>query len=240
MLCGGQALTSEWVKENNEKLGCKVINSYGGTEGQQVMTRLDYDQATIHTNVGRPTCPYSTYKVVDANENELSWNTSGELVVKGPDVFTGYYNSPAENKRAFTKDGFFKTGDQAKIDRSGIITITGRIKDIILRGGENVSPVEIEGLIITHPSVAQVSVIGLPDRELGERACAYIQLYPGAALSFEDIISFLKGKGASVLQLPERVEFIEKLPLTKANKTDKRFLCEDIRRKLINEGSLEP
>ena len=239
MLCGGQAITSELVKEINEKLGCKVINSYGGTEGQQVMTRLDYDQATIHTNVGRPTCPYSAYKVVDANENELSWNTSGELVVKGPDVFTGYYNSPAENKRAFTKDGFFKTGDQAKIDRSGIITITGRIKDIILRGGENVSPVEIEGLIITHPSVAQVSVIGMPDQELGERACAYIQLKPGTKLSFEDLVSFLKGVGASVLQLPERVEFMDRLPRTKANKPDKNPLRQDIKRKLIAEGILK-
>ena len=239
MLCGGQAITSELVKEINEKLGCKVINSYGGTEGQQVMTRLDYDQATIHTNVGRPTCPYSTYKVVDAIGKELSWNTSGELVVKGPDVFTGYYNSPEENQRAFTKDGFFKTGDQAMIDRSGIITITGRIKDIILRGGENVSPVEIEGLIITHPSVAQVSVIGMPDQELGERACAYIQLKPGTKLSFEDLVSFLKGVGASVLQLPERVEFMDCLPRTKANKPDKNPLRQDIRRKLIAEGILK-
>jgi len=238
MLCGGQAITPELVKEINEKLGCKVVNSYGGTEGQQVMTRLDYDQATLHTNVGRPTCPYSTYKVVDANGKELPRNTPGELVVKGPDVFTGYYNSPEENREAFTKDGFFKTGDQAKIDSSGIITITGRIKDIILRGGENVSPVEIEGLIITHPSVAQVSVIGMPCPTLGEKACAYIQLKPGEALSFEDTISFLKSKGASVLQLPERVEFVKSLPLTKANKTDKKALREDIRNKLKAEGIL--
>jgi len=238
MLCGGQPLTSELVKEINEKLGCKVINSYGGTEGQQVMTRLDADQATIHTNAGKPTCPYSSYKIIDANEKELSRNTPGELVVKGPDVFTGYYNSPEENEKAFTKDGFFKTGDQAKIDDSGIITITGRIKDIILRGGENVSPIEIENLIITHPGVAQVSVIGMPCPTLGEKACAYIQLKPGEALSFEDTISFLKSKGASVLQLPERVEFVKSLPLTKTNKTDKKALREDIRNKLKAEGIL--
>jgi len=230
MMCGGQAATRELVKDVNEKLGCKFVNGYGGTEGQQAMTRLDYDQATVHTNVGRPTCPYSTYKVTDANEKELPLNTPGELVVKGPDVFTGYYNAPEENKKAFTKDGFFKTGDQAKIDSSE--------KDIIMRGGENISPVEIEELISNHPDIAQVSVVGMPDLVLGERACAYIQLKPEAKLSFEDIISFLKGKGASMLQLPERVEFIGSLPLTKANKPDKKPLREDIKRKLVAEGIL--
>ncbi len=239
MLCGGQAVTSELVKDINEKLGCKFINSYGGTEGQQVMTRLDYHQATAHTNVGRPTCPCSTYKVIDANEKELPLNMQGELVVKGPDVFTGYYNSSEENRKAFTSDGFFKTGDMAKIDDSGIITLTGRIKDIVLRGGENVSPVEIEGLLITHPAVDQVSVIGMPDTLLGERICAYVQIRPGAKLSFEGLISYLKGNGASVLQLPERVEFIDNLPLTKAGKSDKKHLREDIRRKLIAEGVIE-
>ena len=239
MMCGGQAITPDFVKDVNEKLGCKVINGYGGTEGHQVFTRLDYDQATIHTNVGRPTCPYSTYKVIDDNEKELSLNISGELVVKGPDIFTGYYNSPEENKGAFTRDGFFKTGDLAKIDESGNITITGRIKDIIKRSGENISPVEIEELIIAHPDVAQVSVIGMPDPVLSERICAYVQPKPGAKLNFEDIILFLKSNGASVLLLPERIEFMDRLPLTKANKPDKKPLRENIRKKLIAEGVLK-
>ena len=91
-----------------------------------------------------------------------------------------------------------------------------------MRGGENISPIEIEGLIITHPDVVQVSVVAMPDPVLGERACAYIQLKPGAKLSFEDIISFLKSKGASVLQSPERVEFIDDMPLTKVGKPDKK------------------
>ncbi len=240
MLCGGQAATSVLIKDVNEKLGCKFINCYGGTEGQQVMTRLDYHQAAVHTNVGKPTCPCSTYKVIDTNEKERPLNMQGELVVKGPDVFTGYYNSPEENRKAFTSDGFFKTGDMARIDDSGIITITGRFKDIVMRGGENISPVEIEGLIITHPAVDQVSVIGMPDRLLGEKICAYIQLKPGAKSSFDDIISFLNGKGASVLQLPERIEFIDSLRLTKAGKSDKKHLREDIRTKLIAEGVIEP
>ena len=235
MMCGGQAVTPEFIKDVNEKLGCKIINGYGGTEGHQVFTRSTDDQSTIHTHVGKPTCPYTTYKFIDENGKELPPNTPGELVVKGPDIFTGYYNSPEENKGAFTEDGFFKTGDQAKIDESGNITITGRIKDMIKRGGENISPVEIEELMIAHPDIAQVSVIGMPDPVLSERICAYVQPKPGTILSFEDIIKFLKKKGASVLQLPERIEFMDNLPLTKANKTDKKPLREDIRIKLLAE-----
>ena len=239
MYCGGQASPAKLVKDVNEKLGCKYINAYGGTEGQHTMTRLDYDQALVHTTVGRPICPYDTYKVIAPNGKELPLNTPGELVIKGPCVFTGYYNAPEENEKAFTRDGFFRTGDQVMIDNSGNVTITGRIKDIIMRGGENISPVEIEDLIITHPDVAQVSVVGMPDPVLGERACAYIQPKPGAKLSSDDIISFLKNRGASVLQLPERVEFIDSMPLTEAQKADKKPLREDIRKKLLDEGILE-
>lgn len=233
MYCGGQASQANLVKDVNEKLGCKYINAYGGTEGMGTMTRLDYDQTTVHTTVGKPVCPYDTYKIIDENGKELPPNIQGELVIKGPCMFTGYYHAPEENEKAFTKNGFFKTGDQARIDTSGNIILTGRVKDIIKRGGENISPIEIEELIITHPDVVQVSVVGMPDPVLSERACAYIQLKPGAGLSFEDIISFLKGKGASVLHLPERIEFIDSIPLTEAGKSDKKFLREDIRKKLL-------
>jgi len=239
MYCSAQASPAELVKAVNKKLGSKYLNAYGGTEGMTTLTRLDYDQALVHTTVGRPTCPYDTYKVIDANGKELPTNTPGELVVKGPGMFSGYYNALAENEKTFTKDGFFKTGDQVKIDNSGNIILTGRIKDIIMRGGENISPVEIEELIITHPGVAQVSVIGMPDKVLEERICAYIQPKPGVKLSFEAIISFLKSKGTSMLQLPERIEFIDDMPVTKVGKPDKKPLREDIKKKLITEGILK-
>jgi len=232
MHVGGASSPPDLIRAIHEKIGCKYAVGLGSTEGLNTMVRLDYDLDTVCSTSGRPCCPYSEYKIIDQNGRELPLNTDGELVFKGPDMFSGYFRSPEENKKAFTKDGFFKTGDLARIDNSGNIKITGRIKDIIIRGGENISPIEIEVLIRSHPSVEDVAVVGMPDKELGERICAYIKLVSGAKLSFEEIISFLKGKGASKLQLPERIEFIDAIPLTKVGKTDKAALKEDIRRRL--------
>ena len=170
--------------------------------------------------------------MIDFNENQVPPGTEGELVLKGPGVFTGYYNNPEENKKAFTSDGFFKTGDLAKIDEEGYITLTGRLKEMINRGGESISTREIEGLIIQHPDVVSVAVIPMPDPLLGEKACAYIQLKTGTHLTFDEVISFLKLKQASVLQLPERIEFIDTMPYTAAQKLDKKSLKEDIIKKI--------
>jgi non-ribosomal peptide synthetase component E (peptide arylation enzyme) len=112
------------------------------------------------------------------------------------------------------------------------MTITGRIKETILRGGETISAVAIERLISSHPDVAETAVIGMPDKVFGERICAYVSLKAGTTLTFSDLIAYLKGIGASVLQLPERLELIESIPLTKVGKADKRVLKEDIQRKL--------
>ncbi len=232
MHSAGGASHPDLVKDVTEKLHMKFYNGYGATEGMTTITRTTDDLETICTTVGRPTCPYDTYKVIDKDGNELPPNTQGELVLKGPGVFTGYYNNPEENKEAFTKDGFFRTGDVVKIDEKGYITLTGRIKEMINRGGESISATEIERLINRHPDVAAVAVIPMPDPIMGERACAYIEPKAGAQLSFEEIISFLRGQKASVLQLPERIEFIDAIPYTGAQKLDKRFMREDIEKKL--------
>ncbi|HME44876.1 MAG TPA: AMP-binding protein [Syntrophorhabdales bacterium] len=230
--CGGAPSTPELVKAVYEKLNCKFVNAFGSSEGMSSMTRLGDDLETICTTVGRLDCPYNQVKVIDQYENELPRNKEGEIVYKGPTIFTGYLKSAEENKKNFTKDGFFKTGDLAKIDENGIIRITGRIKDTILRGGETISAGGIEKLVRTHPSVADVAVIGMPDKALGERICAYIQLKPGATLAFDELIAHLKSVGASVLQMPERIEFVESIPLTKVNKVDKKALTEDIKKRL--------
>ena len=144
----------------------------------------------------------------------------------------GTSESEEENSQIFTPDGFFKTGDKARKDQFGNITITGRIKDIINRGGEKISALEIENRMSEHSAIQGVAVVGMPDPVLGERICAYVTLMPGVRLSSEEIIAFLKDKGASVQQLPERIEFLEELPTTKVGKVDKKALREDIKKRL--------
>jgi 2,3-dihydroxybenzoate-AMP ligase len=236
MHSAGGASHPDLVKDVTEILKVKFLNGYGGTEGMTTITRPRDLLEVICTTVGRPTCPYDTYKVIDSKGKTLKSGAEGELVLKGPGVFTGYYSNPEENKKVFTKDGFFRTGDLARINGKGYITITGRIKEMINRGGESISATEIERLITRHPGVAAVAVIPMPDPLMGERVCAYIQPKAGAQLTFEGIISFLKGQKASVLQLPERIEFIDAMPYTGVQKTDKRFLQEDIAKKLQAAG----
>jgi 2,3-dihydroxybenzoate-AMP ligase/mycobactin salicyl-AMP ligase len=232
MHSAGGASHPNLVKDVTERLKMKFFNGYGGTEGMTTITRARDPLEVICTTVGRPTCPYDTYKVITPKGKALGPGEEGELVLKGPGVFTGYYNNPDENKKVFTRDGFFRTGDLARIDEKGYITLTGRIKEMINRGGESISATEIERLITRHPDVAAVAVIPMPDPLMGERVCAYIQPKPGARVTFEAVISFLKAQKASVLQLPERIEFIDAMPYTGAQKTDKRLLQEDIAKKL--------
>ena len=232
MHSAGGASHPDLVKDVVERLKMTFYNGYGATEGMTTITRTTDSLEVICNTVGRPTCSFDTYKVIDPDGNELPSNKQGELVLKGPGVFTGYYNNPEENKKAFTQDGFFRTGDVARIDEKGYITLTGRIKEMINRGGESISATEIEKLITRHPDVAVVAVIPMPDPFMGERVCAYIQPMVGTQLTFDDIIFFLKEQKASVLQLPERVEFIDAMPYTGAQKLDKRALKVDIERKI--------
>ena len=229
---GGAPSTPELVRTVYDKIGCQFVNGFGSVEGTCAATRLGDSVELICGSVGNPICPYDTLKIIDPNGNEVPQGTDGELVSKGPGVFTGYFKSPEENKNIFTKDGFFRTGDQARKDEFGNIWITGRIKDIIIRGGENISAVEIEGLVSEHPDVQDVAVVGMPDKILGERICAYVIPKPGKKPTMQEIVAFLKGKGASVLQLPERVELVTEMPLTKVGKVDKKVLREDIKKKV--------
>lgn len=229
---GGEASSPELVRKAYEKIGCAYINEFGMSEGLLCRTRLDDDIETICTTVGKTCCPYDQVKILDEGGRELPLNQDGELAAKGPGIFAGYLKNPEENRKSFTKEGFFRTGDLARIDDSGNIRITGRIKDIIIRGGENISPAQVEELLISCPGVADAAVIGIQDKELGEKVCAYIRPVSGAALDPEEIKRFMETRGASKLLIPERFEFIDSLPMTQAGKHDKKALREDIKRKI--------
>jgi 2,3-dihydroxybenzoate-AMP ligase/mycobactin salicyl-AMP ligase len=227
---GGAPSTPELIRAVHEKLKCTVVNGFGSSEGTNTATRPGDSIDIICNSVGRKVCPYDTIKIIDETGIEVSFGTEGELVSKGPGIFTGYFKSPEENSQIFTHDGFFKTGDKARKDQFGNITITGRIKDIINRGGEKISALETENRLSSHAGIRETAVVGMPDQVLGERICAYVVLRPGVHLTFSEIIAFLKGRGASVQQLPERIEFVEELPITKVGKIDKKILREDIKK----------
>lgn len=231
---GAQHSPPELKRSAHEILGVPhVFSAFGMAEGPALNTRLNDPPEIVYTTVGKPCCPHTTYRVIDGNENPLPPDTEGEFTAKGPDVFCGYF--AYDNSRTFTKDGFFKTGDLAAMDEEGYVRITGRIKDVIIRGGVNISAAAVEELIIQHPDVVDVAVIGVPDREWGERVCACIQPVPGKEPDLEHIISFLKEKGVAGMLIPERVEIMERFPLTPAGKSDKKAIGQAIEKRTERE-----
>ena len=197
---------------------------------------LDDPDEVRYETVGRPCCPEDEIKVVDDAGNEVPRGVEGELTARGPHCFRGYYKAPEENAKSFDKDGFFYTGDLAVLREDGNIVITGRKKDQIIRGGENIGAVEIEELIMAHPDVVDVAIVAMPDPRMGEKVCAYIKPQPGTKPTLDDIAPFLEEKGIAAYKLPERVELVEEFPLTSVGKISKKDLREDIARKLKDEG----
>lgn len=234
----GSHVPAELITKIYERLGCKFYNVFGMSEGPCTQTRYgDRNEIVFHT-VGWPICPYDEIRVINSNGDPLPAEKEGELVARGPCIFRGYYKAEAENREAFTQDGFFRTGDIAKFDQEGHLIITGRKKDIIIRGGENISAREVEELIGSHPDVEQVAAVGMPDPILGERVCAFVKPKRGGSISFEEIITYLRKRKTSVLYLPERIEVIEEIPLTHVGKVDKKRLREEIKEKLKKEVKL--
>jgi len=201
-----------------------VANGYGMTEGLGSMTSLDDPLEVVCHTVGKPPCPGDEYKIVDDQGQELPPGKEGELIARGPCISRGYYKAEEFNRVAFNADGFFFTGDLAMFDQDGHLKITGRKKDMILRGGENISAAEVEELILSCPKVEQVAVVGMPDPVLGEKACAFIKPKGGEIVTLEELVAFLKGKGIASFKLPERIEIITDFPLTSIGKIDKKLL----------------
>ena len=235
---GGSYMPPEVIRKVYNKLKCKFYNVYGSSEGPCTQTRYDDPEEVILHTVGWPVCPYDEFKLIDSDGNELPREKEGEMVARGPCIFRGYYKSEAENRETFTSDGFYRTGDIAKFDDEGRLVITGRKKDIIIRGGENISAKEVEELISGHPKVVQAAAVAMPDPILGERVCAFIKPRENENVTLEEIILYLKGKKTSVLYLPERIEVIEEMPLTNVGKVDKKRLREEIREKLRKEEKI--
>jgi acyl-CoA synthetase (AMP-forming)/AMP-acid ligase II len=162
-------------------------------------------------------------RLVDAAGRDVPDGQQGEILTRGPELFTGY-TDPTLNAAAFLPGGWFRTGDLGRIDASGHLTITDRLKDIIIRGGENISSKEVEDLLITHPAVADVAVIPVPDPALGERVCAVVVARPGSAFDVEAARAHFAAAGAARQKTPEVVVLVGELPRTPSGKVRKDVL----------------
>jgi non-ribosomal peptide synthetase component E (peptide arylation enzyme) len=228
----------ELVKNVEDRIGARYINAFGMVEGTLIQSR-PHDPLEIRCNtIGRPCCPYDDIVTLDSNGKKTPPGVEGELSAKGPGIFTGYLKNPQANMDAFTPGGYFRTGDLAVIDEKGIVRITGRIKDIIIRGGENIAARDVEDLISSHPDVEYVAVVGMPDPDLGEQVCAYVKPIEGASVTHEAVITYLNKMEASKIHYPARTEIVQEMPLTAAGKADKKVLKKDIEEKLKTESEM--
>ena len=175
-------------------------------------------------------------KVVDDARKTLPPGCEGEEASRGPNVFMGYFDEPELTARALDEEGWYYSGDLCRMDEAGYIKITGRKKDIIVRGGENISSREVEDILLQHPKIHDACVVAMPDERLGERSCAYVVLKaPHHSLSLEEVVAFFSRKRVAKYKYPEHIVVIEKLPRTVSGKIQKFLLRKDIMRRLTQD-----
>jgi len=235
-LAGGAKLNKEAAKQVKPILGCDYHQNLGMSEGMLFWTRRGDSEDLLLNTQGAPMYDDDEIRVVDENDNDVPPGETGELLVRGPYTIRGYYNSPEYNKKAFTEEGFYRTGDVVRLYKDRYVSVEGRIKDTINRGGEKISAEEVENHILAHPKVENCAYVSMPDHELGEKGCAFILTKRNQNLTFEELIEFLKKeRHIATFKLPERLELVEAFPMTKIGKIDKKALRSVIREKLQKE-----
>lgn len=233
--CGGAGVPPSAIRDFASRFpACHVGRGYGSTEYPTVSVNfLDEPLDKASERDGIPVLG-TEVKIVDDKGREVPIGVSGEIVVRGPECFVGYLN-PELNKIYFDKDGWFHTGDLGRIDEDGYVEVTGRKKDIIIRGGENISAKELEDVLFTHPDIDEVAIVGMPDPIMQEKVCAYVIPKPGRTITFDELVSFLQRKNIAKQKFPERLEIVDKFPMTASGKVQKFILRQDIRKKLGEE-----
>jgi non-ribosomal peptide synthetase component E (peptide arylation enzyme) len=237
-ITGGAHLPYQLAVEAEEKTGGKVLNFYGAEDWGGVSATRPEDPRQVRLGTVGRTLAGSEIKLVDNAGQEVPPGEVGEIWGRGPTCSTGYYKDPEATWKAWSQDGWFRMGDLGKFDEQGNLVVVGREKEMIIRGGQNIFPIEIEKMLMAHPAISDVALVGMPDPVMGERACAFVALKPGGELSFEQMVSFLREQKIAPYKLPERLEVVEKLPMIGAQKVDKRALSDDIMRKLKAEGKV--
>ncbi len=237
ILTGGSKLNPEIALRIKPELGCDVQQVLGMAEGPLYWTRRDDPPEVRLYTQGRPQSPGDELKVVDpVTEEEVPQGEVGELWCRGPHTIRGYYRAPEHNAKAFSEDGFYKSGDLVRLHHTGNVIVEGRIKDCINRGGEKISAEEVEDHILAHPAVANCAYVAMPDPLLGERACVYVIPRQGATIDLKMLNEFLLGeRKIAKFKLPERLEVVEAFPLTAVGKVNKKALRQMIANRVVQE-----
>ncbi|MBI2540187.1 MAG: AMP-binding protein, partial [Deltaproteobacteria bacterium] len=237
---GGQRLQPEVRRRAKELIpSVTVQENFGMSEGMLMFVGLDDPEEVRMETVGRPISPDDEVRLVDENDDEVAPGEVGEFLARGPYTLRGYYGAPEHNARAFTGDGFYRSGDLMRRHPSGNYMVEGRKKDLINRGGEKISAEEVENLILAHPAVKNAACVAMPDPILGERMCACVILRGGGALTLDEIVAFLAGQEIARHKLPERLEIMEDFPLSPFGKVSKKELAERIALKLRADAGAE-
>ncbi len=230
LIVGGAVIDPATVKKCSEAFGCAFISLYGSADGVNCHTRLDDPIEVALSSVGRPNPDVCEIRIVNEHGQELPTGSMGEIIARGPLSPMQYVNAPELDHLYRDAHGWVRTGDLGHIDKEGRLVLQGRKKDIIIRGGANISPAQIEGLIMNHPDVVSAACVPVPDVDLGQRTCLCITLRQDATKpSLKAIADYLLSEGLERTKLPEYLRFYRDLPMTPAGKIDKSALTEDVR-----------
>ncbi|MFN0742826.1 medium-chain fatty-acid--CoA ligase [Escherichia coli] len=234
-LCGGTTIPKKVARECQQR-GIKLLSVYGSTESSpHAVVNLD-DPLSRFMHTDGYAAAGVEIKVVDDARKTLPPGCEGEEASRGPNVFMGYFDEPELTARALDEEGWYYSGDLCRMDEAGYIKITGRKKDIIVRGGENISSREVEDILLQHPKIHDACVVAMPDERLGERSCAYVVLKaPHHSLSLEEVVAFFSRKRVAKYKYPEHIVVIKKLPRTASGKIQKFLLRKDIMRRLTQD-----
>ncbi|WP_120631944.1 (2,3-dihydroxybenzoyl)adenylate synthase [Ruegeria sp. EL01] len=232
---GGAKLNPSNARQVAPRLGCKLQQVLGMAEGLICYTSLDDDVELIHTTQGMPMSEWDEVRVVRENGTEAIPGETGELQTRGPYTIRGYYNMPEHNARAFSADGFYCTGDIVARDPHGYISVEGRKKDQVNRGGEMIGVDEIEDLLVTHPAVLDAAVVGRPDVRVGERLCAFVIPAPGRVLKSHELRRELGKAGIAGFKIPDEFIFVDAFPQTGVGKVNKRGLRDMLKAQHFGE-----
>ncbi len=238
------------VQEFKRRWGIEIGNIWGQNEGTGIVSGSvdvpDMEKRVDHLpQFGKPGARWASNqngmqtKLVDPNTGEVLTEIGaiGELAYKGPNVIAGYFKRPDLTEKSFDADGFFYTGDLFQIQAGNFISFFDRKKDIIIRGGYNISAQEVENILMAHPKIADVAAVGLPDEVMGERTCVFVVVKPGQEVELQDLKSFMQEQGAAVYKLPERLELSEAIPRNPTGKILKAVLREQLKQKVASTAT---